>query len=199
MKASKLIKKLGNIDIYLLDQILKNRYSSDQTILDAGCGNGRNMHWFYHNNFKLFAIDSNEEMIAYIKSIYPGQKDNFQVASLDHLPYLDNSIDHIINSAVLHFSESTEAFRSNFAELIRVLKPDGTLFIRMTSNIGIENKITHLQDGVYKLGDESNRFLLSRKLMNTLLQEFPIEFLEPLKSTNVSDLRSMSTIMLRKL
>ncbi|WP_214229613.1 hypothetical protein [Pedobacter sp. B4-66] len=30
----------GNIDIYLLDQILKGTYDECHTILDAGCGTG---------------------------------------------------------------------------------------------------------------------------------------------------------------
>lgn len=193
------LKKLGNIDIYLLDQIMKGRYINGQTILDAGCGSGRNMQWFYDNDFIIYAIDINQESIAYIKKEYPTQKDNYQVASLASLPYQDDSFDHVINSAVLHFAESTEAFMKCFSELIRVLKPGGSLFIRMTSDVGIENKITHLQNGVYRLGDESTRFLLSRKLLQQLLDQFPIALLEPFKNTNVADLRVMSTVVLTKL
>lgn len=199
MKASQLNEIIGNIDIYLLDQILKERYFPNQTVLDAGCGNGRNMHWFYTNGFKLLAIDIDEEKIDFVKSIYPNQKDNFQVASLSDLPYKDNSIDHIINCAVLHFSESTEIFKSHFSELVRVLKPNGSLFIRTASDVGVENYITPLQNGVYALSDGTNRFLLTRKLLFELMEEFPISFLETFKSTNVADLRAMSTIVLTKL
>ena len=35
---------IGNTDIYLIDQIMKNRYNQQDKILDAGCGNGRNLH-----------------------------------------------------------------------------------------------------------------------------------------------------------
>jgi SAM-dependent methyltransferase len=192
------METLGSIDLYVLDQIMKGRYDPDQIILDAGCGSGRNMHWFYHNGYQLMAVDQDPEQIEYVKSIYPDQADLFQVASLSHLPYPDNSVDHIINCAVLHFSESTEVFKASFAELVRVLKPQGSLLIRMTSDIGVENQVTYLQDGVYELGDDSERFLLSRKLLQELLLEFPVAFLEPLKSTNVADLRSMSTLVLTK-
>ena len=33
----------GDIDIYLFDQILKNRFAPEMKILDAGCGGGRNL------------------------------------------------------------------------------------------------------------------------------------------------------------
>lgn len=34
------------MDIYLLDQIMKGRYDKEDIILDAGCGEGRNLRWF---------------------------------------------------------------------------------------------------------------------------------------------------------
>ena len=42
---------IGNTDIYLIDQILKERYTPKDIILDAGCGSGRNLKWFYDNGF----------------------------------------------------------------------------------------------------------------------------------------------------
>jgi hypothetical protein len=41
---NKLVKEIfGNIDIYLFDQILKERYATKDIILDAGCGKGSNI------------------------------------------------------------------------------------------------------------------------------------------------------------
>ena len=47
MTHDELNKVLGNIDLYLLDQLLKGRITRDMKILDAGCGEGRNLHLFY--------------------------------------------------------------------------------------------------------------------------------------------------------
>jgi 2-polyprenyl-3-methyl-5-hydroxy-6-metoxy-1,4-benzoquinol methylase len=41
---------IGNTDLYLLDQKLKSRYKKKENILDVGCGKGRNINWFYHND-----------------------------------------------------------------------------------------------------------------------------------------------------
>ena len=35
--------ELGDIDIYLLDQILRGRIGPGDRVLDAGCGSGRNL------------------------------------------------------------------------------------------------------------------------------------------------------------
>lgn len=198
MAVQKLQTTLGNIDIYLLDQILKERYHPTDKILDAGCGSGRNLHWFYYNNYNLYAVDKEIESIDYIKSVYPKWSKKMEVCALEQLKFKNDYFDHIICSAVLHFASDMTQFEAMFSELIRVLKPLGTLFIRITSDIGIENKITPIKDGVYLLGDESYRFLLTRKVLSNLMKKHSLSFLEPLKSTNVHDLRSMSTLVLQK-
>ena len=198
MCGKKLKERLGNIDIYLLDQIVKDRYSIHETILDAGCGSGRNMHWFYNNDFNVYAFDQEKDYIEHLKTIYPKWMDRLHIAELDKLPYQGAFFDHIICSAVLHFATSTAHFKAMFSELIRVLKPYGSLFIRMSSIIGIEEKIISIGNGIYQLGDESYRFLLTKELLSELMREHNLSFLEPLKSTNVNDLRSMSTLLLQK-
>ena len=54
---------LGCTDIYPIDHIMKGRYAPGDKILDAGCGDGRNMHWFVQNNFEIYGIDSSEAAI----------------------------------------------------------------------------------------------------------------------------------------
>lgn len=188
----------NRIDIYLFDQILKGRYLAGQTILDAGCGSGRNMFWFYQNDYQLFAVDRNPESITQVKNLYPKHENNYVVADLTNLPFEDNSMDHVINSAVLHFAESTEQFLKMFSELVRVLRSDGSLFIRMTSDVSIENSVIPIGNGVFQLPDETTRFLLTRELLQKLLSTFPIKLIEPFKTTNVSDIRAMSTLVLVK-
>lgn len=187
---------LGKVDIYLIDQILKNRYAPDDSILDAGCGEGRNLKWFYANNYKISGIDTDIERLENAKLIYPKSAANFQVGDLDALPYGENEFNHVICSAVLHFSENEKHFFTMFSELVRVLKPQGTLLIRMGSNIGLDGNMPYLKES------QTNRagtFFLTREHINKIRENYNIELIELVKTTNVEDKRAMITLVIKKL
>ena len=199
MDTSLINKVIGDTDIYLIDQILKGRYKEHETILDAGCGTGRNMHWFLQNNLCIYGIDSNVTYINELKMDFPDLPPiRLQVADIEQMPFGDNFFNHIISSAVLHFAESTQHFFNIMHEMFRVLKPNGTLFIRMTSDIGIEHLVKKNKNGIYSLPDGTTRFLLTRDILKQVLHQYPFTFIEPLKSVNVDDMRCMSTLMLHK-
>lgn len=199
MEISLINNIIGDTDIYLIDQILKGRYKVHETILDAGCGIGRNMHWFLQNNLCIYGIDSNVSYINELKMDFPLLPPiRLQAADIEQLPFGDNFFNHIISSAVLHFSESTQHFFNIIHEMFRVLKPNGTLFIRMTSDIGIEQLVKKIKNGIYVLPDGTTRFLLTRDILKQVLHQFPFSFIEPLKTVNVDDMRCMSTLMLHK-
>lgn len=186
---------LGNTDIYLIDQILKGRYQNNDKILDAGCGSGRNSLWFYENDFQLSACDLSQEALDTYIANYPEMKDFTSLASLDNLPYQDSSFNHIICSAVLHFAKDTATFKQYFSELSRVLAPGGSLFFRMTTDVGVEHTAQLVQDGVYYLKDDTHRFLITRSLLNEVLAENHLILEGPFKTTIVEDLRSMCTVL----
>jgi tellurite methyltransferase len=190
---------LGRTDIYLIDQIMKGRYEPGDKILDAGCGSGRNMHWFVQNNLEIYGIDSSEEAIINLRNEYPTlPAENLQVSHIEKLPFPNHFFDHVISSAVLHFANNTAHFKAMMEEMLRVLKPRGTLFIRMTSDMGMENKVQLLPNGNHLIPDGSMRFLLTRSLLAECILQFTLSFLEPLKTVNVNDMRCMSTLMFEK-
>jgi len=198
MLLEKLKDKIGNMDIYLLDQILKGRYLKGQIILDAGCGNGRNIKWFYNNLYTIFGVDGDVDKIEKVKKQYIEQAENFTVSLVENLPFENESFHHIICNAVLHFAENEAHFYNMFSELVRVLKPNSSLFIRMASDIGIEDKVLHLTSGIYTLPDKTERFLLTKSLLKIIIKKYYLSFLEPLKTVNVNDKRSMTTLVLQK-
>jgi tellurite methyltransferase len=200
MNSNSLQKLVGDMDIYLLDQVMKGRYGQTDKILDAGCGAGRNLHWFLKEGIKIYGIDQNTlAIIDELKIGYPLLPiDRFQSCPVEYLPFKNNFFDHVISSAVLHFANGLSQFQAMLAEMIRVLKPGGSLFIRMTSDIGIEDKVKLINDGVYLIPDGSTRFLLTRSLLANVLQQYPLSFIEPFKTVNVDDTRCMSTLVLQK-
>lgn len=200
MKNNNTVQELlGQTDIYLVDQIMKGRYTTGDTILDAGCGKGRNMHWFLQNNFNIFGTDISEAAISHLKNKYADlPAERFTISPVEETNFTGNYFDHIICSAVLHFAESSVHFKKMMTEMVRILKPGGSLFIRMASDMGIEDKVKQLSDGVYLIPDGSIRFLLTRSLLAESMQQNNLSFIEPLKAVNVDDIRCMSTLMLQK-
>ncbi|MEO6583793.1 MAG: class I SAM-dependent methyltransferase [Ferruginibacter sp.] len=199
MNTLNLTSILGATDIYLIDGILKGRYSKEDVLLDAGCGNGRNMYWFLQNGFIIYGIDQNTDAIQNLSSVYPDLPlDRFRIETIEKTSFDTAFFDGIICSAVLHFAKDTQHFFVMMNELVRILKPGGSLFIRIASDIGIEKKIQFVNDGVYLLPDGSSRFLLTRVLLAQLLKQYPLSFAEDFKTVNVADLRCMSTLVLKK-
>jgi len=193
----------GNIDIYLFDQLLKGRFDTCHKIIDIGCGSGRNLHYFLHNGFEVFGIDPNADAIAYTKQLSAtlapeNPTSNFMVANAESLSYPDNFFDLAICSAVLHFANSHSHFDAMLRSIWRVIKPGGYLFARLASDIGIEDLVQSLGEGVYLLPDGSTRYLVNEELLLKYTDDLCAELFEPIKTTNVQNLRCMTTWCLRK-
>jgi tellurite methyltransferase len=189
---------IGSTDIYLIDQIMKGRYAASDIILDAGCGSGRNLHWFLRNNIVIYGIDQDAHIIHDLQRRHPAVAERFCQSAVEKMPFENDQFNHMISSAVLHFAKNTANFRQMIAEMARVLKSSGSLFIRMASDIGIEDRVRPLGDGVYDLPDGSRRFLLTRALLADAMQMNGLSFLDPFKTVNVNDTRCMSTLVLTK-
>ena len=204
MDIASLNKLLGNADIYLLDQILKGRFSKDQKILDAGCGEGRNQVYFLREDYQVFGVDSNPIAVQMARiQAQTIQKDydihRFQTASVEDMPFHKEAIDVIISSAVLHFARNTEHFYKMLDEMMRILKPGGLFFLRMATGLGgMVKASTFLGDGVYLLPDGSKRFLLTETLLAELQDKYGLHHLEAPKSVLVHGKRSMGVFMMQK-
>src|SRR5882762_8131627 len=91
----------GSIDIYLFDQLLKQRIALPMKVLDAGCGGGRNLPYFFRTGFDVCGVDQSPEAIAQIKllasELAPDlPADNFRVGPVETLPFADANFDVII-------------------------------------------------------------------------------------------------------
>jgi tellurite methyltransferase len=196
-------EQFGEIDIYLFDQILKERFAPNAKILDAGCGGGRNIVWFLRNNYRVFGVDQNIEAIEYVRdlarTLAPNlSPENFQISSVEKMPFADSSFDLIISNAVLHFAETETQFNRMFDEMWRVLKPNGILFARLASDIGIENRVELIDGRRFLLPDGSERFLVNEEMLLAKTEAVNGYLLEPIKTTNVQNLRCMTTWVLGK-
>jgi SAM-dependent methyltransferase len=203
MNSNNLRNLYGNIDIYLFDQLLKGRFDNCRTVLDAGCGSGRNITYFLQNGFSVYGVDQSEHAVELSKRLSADlcadhSPDNFKLAALENLPFDDGRFDLVICSAVLHFANDAEHFDSMLRSLWRVLKPGGYFFARLASDIGIETLVQPLGNYRYLLPDGSERFLVNEEILLEYTRELGAQLYEPIKTTNVQNLRCMTTWCMQK-
>ncbi len=192
----------GNIDIYLFDQLLKARYDNLNKVLDVGCGSGRNLRYFLRNGYEVFGIDTAPQAIEAVKQLSAelapkNSLENFMVCTAESLPYDDASFDLIICSAVLHFARDEQHFYNMLSSIFRVLKSGGYFFARLASDMGIEELVRPLGNRRYLLPDGSERFLVNEQMLLAYTHEFG-ELYEPIKTTNVQNMRCMTTWCVQK-
>ena len=198
MPLEKLKEEISGLDIYLLDQILKGRYLYNSKILDAGCGSGRNLTWFYDNHFDVYGVDSDPVKIDELNEKYSKLSNQFTIEYLDSLSFNNDAFDHVICNAVLHFAKSKSHFIAMISELVRVLKPSRTLFIRMTYKLPSDFNNVSVGAGVYQLNDQSQRFLLTASLLEEICNLFSLKPKEPFKYVSVANKYNMCVLILQK-
>jgi tellurite methyltransferase len=188
----------GEIDIYLFDQILRGRFDRRARVLDAGCGDGRNLVYFLRRGFTCFGVDRDPGAVARVRTLAADLApalplENFQTAELDHLPWSDHVVDAVICSAVLHFADDTAHFGRMLQEMWRLLAPNGLLFARLASNIGLESRIGRDAGRRVRLPDGSERFVVDEQMLLDWTARLGGQLLDPIKTTNVQQQRCMTT------
>ncbi len=198
-----LLAAFGQVDIYLFDQILRGRIDASMTVLDAGCGGGRNAHFLLRCGANLFGVDADGARVAEIQALAARlapslPRDHFGVADLAELAFDDGFFDCVICSAVLHFARDEAHFEAMVHEMWRVLAPGGIFFARLASTIGIESRLGEGVGRWFALPDGSERFLVDEDYLLGVGNGLGGRLLDPLKTTNVQNLRAMTTWVLGK-
>jgi SAM-dependent methyltransferase len=194
-------EQFGQIDIYVFDQILRGNIAPGMTVLDAGCGYGRNLVHLLREGCKVYAVDADPGGVEHVQKLSASLNTglpvgNFRVSGLEEIPFADDLADVVICNSVLHFARDHEHFSEIVAELWRVLKPGGLLFCRLGSRIGMEFEPA---DGeLFYVGDHAKWFLVDEEMLLDLTEALDAVLVDPLKTTIVQDFRCMTTWVLRK-
>jgi SAM-dependent methyltransferase len=166
-------------------------------VLDAGCGDGRNLIYLLQHGFECYGVDDDATAIQVMRrtaarvapDVPPG---NFVVAAIDHLPYSSGRMDVVLASAVLHFARDEEHWTRMVQEMWRVLATNGLLFARLASNIGLESVIGPA-GRVVRLPDGSTRFVVDEAMLIGWTERLGGRLADPIKTTNVQQQRCMTT------
>lgn len=216
MSEASLQESFGGIDIYVFDQLLKGRFVPGMRVLDAGCGGGRNLVYFLRNGYEVFGVDQSEDAIWQVRKLAAGlaphlPAENFRVEPVERMAFGrsdqqsanstqpdNNEFDVVISSAVLHFARDEEHWNAMVNGMWRVLKAGGIFFARLASSIGMEQQVRLIEGRRYHLPDGSDRFLVDEAMLRNVTAALGGEFIEPIKTTIVENLRAMTTWVIRK-
>jgi len=224
MSEASLQELFGSIDIYLFDQLLKGRFVPGMRVLDAGCGSGRNLVYFLRNGYDVFGVDQSPEVILQMRRLASAlaphlPADNFRVEPVEQMSFRKppadaggtasnnpsvtaapggHGFDVVLSSAVLHFARDEEQWQGMVDEMWRVLKPGGIFFARLASTIGMEQQVTLIAGRRYHLPDGSDRFLVDEAMLKRVTASLGGEFIEPIKTTIVENMRAMTTWVVKK-
>ena len=187
----------GGIDIYLFDQLQKGRLEPGSHVLDAGCGNGRNLFWLVQNGYSVTAVDRSPEAVNHVQELVarlaPESDTDIRTASVESLPFEADIFDTVICCAVLHFAQDEGQFNTMVDELWRVLKPGGLFFSRLATATGLEHRLEHIDERWYRLPDGSERFLADETMLLEISKHLNGQLADPIKATIVQGMRSMTT------
>lgn len=193
----------GDIDVYLFDLLLKGKVKLPLAVLDAGCGTGRNLPYFFRAGCDVYAVDADADALDHVREMAAGlaphlPMDHFRVEKIEDMTVPAAAFGLVICSAVLHFAEDEEHFQRMLDGLWKATAPGGLLFMRLSSTIGMEARLEKLESGRYRMPTGGEWFLATEAKLLLATGRLQGEMAEPLRSVNVQNLRSMTTWILRK-
>ena len=178
---------LKGADIYLLDLVLRGTIRPDASVLDIGCGSGRNLPFLAHAGSTITAVDADATAVAscsHLLSQVPGTH-TCQVAKLPNLG-LDKYFEVVICIAVLHFAPDQATFHQWADACWQRLLPGGVFLARLSTRIALPEVSAHFT---------------YRPTLDDIVsceQRWRATRIDPLKTTLVEEKRVMSTWTLSK-
>ena len=197
-RMTDLCAQFGQLDIYLFDQLLRRRIAPGDTILDAGCGDGRNLVYFLQEGFEVFGVDQDADAVTEVQRLAAKlaptlPRENFRVEPIERMSFPAEFADVVVSSAVLHFARDDAQFEAILRSSWRALRNGGVLFARLASSIGMETRVQCVAGRRHRLPDSTERYLVDEPFLLDTTRELGGKLLDPLKTTVVQDQRCMTT------
>ena len=198
-----LAEEFGGIDIYLFDQLLRDRITPGMRVLDAGCGGGRNLVYLLRAGYEVCGVDEDRAAVEAVRHLALRlaprlPEDSFRAEPVEAMSFPDHHADVVVCSAVLHFARDDAHFQAMLRSCWRVLRPRGLFFARLASTTALEGRLERLGGRHFILPDGSTRYLVDEPLLAETAASLGAELADPLKTTVVHGSRSMTTWVLRK-
>ncbi|MDO8522417.1 MAG: class I SAM-dependent methyltransferase [bacterium] len=158
------------------------------TLLDIGCGDGRDSLYFAEKGLRVSALDFSKNGVTNLKSLNSNIKT--YVGDIRKMPFGQNSFDIVYAHLSLHYFDDKETDKI-FENLYRILKKGGLIFVKCKST----------DDALYGKGEKRGpdmyrdghlRHFFSKEYMASKMKKFKI--LKLRKTSSVYDLYKSSFI-----
>ncbi len=129
---------------HVLDPVMLERVRAAPYVraLDVGCGEGRFCRMLQGLGIATVGLDSTERLIAEARRRDPNG--DYRVALAERLPHEDESFDLVVSYLTLI---DIDDFRAALQEMVRVLKPGGTLLIANLNSFFTSDAQGWVKDG----------------------------------------------------
>ncbi len=203
LDVNDLNRMLGNADLMLIDKILKGSFEAGAKILDAGCGELRNIHFFIKNNFNVYGIDRDRDIISMSRLVARSINSDFVTENIIHASIEDNPFpvkffDHILCLNVLHSAEDAGHFEKMLSGLRRVLRDDGKLFLSMETISGFKDRIKKNDHGLFTMPTGETRLLFDEEVNRIIENKLNFTKTEPMRYLHIEDAGNWVYIWLKK-
>jgi len=131
----------------LAEQLVSN-LPKHATVLELGCGAGGDAGYFAEQGLTVLATDFSETIINKNKEFFSHQSLRFETVDMQQpLPYRNDTFEAVYAYLSLHYYTDELTFKI-FAEINRVLKPNGLLAFSCKSNdsVRMENATIVAED-----------------------------------------------------
>lgn len=167
--------KDAQVQSYWVDFFTPIKNKNNKTVLDFGCGGGRYTEMLARMGFKTYAFDLHQSMmdetlqkvkIAEVKA------EVFQ-AEMTNIPFENKMFDIILSNGVLHNAKSLKELKKAISEIVRVIKPNGTLCLNMFYDGGNNSLLAKNKEKyMYTTKDELPMTLLPLKDLEKLFVKY---------------------------
>lgn len=148
--------------------------AEDSLVLDAGCGNGKNMLYMQARDIKVIGIDFCDKLLNICKE----KVLNVKYADVRNIPFENNTFDYVISIAVIHHLSIESDRRIAIDEMLRVCKPNGKILVSVWALEQDKNsrfKFT-LGDNIVKWDDTTRYYHIhSKDTITDLLKSYNVE------------------------
>jgi ubiquinone/menaquinone biosynthesis C-methylase UbiE len=150
-----------------MNPLLKNlmEQNKGKVFCDIGCGCGRNLVYASKFASKVVGVDLSSQSLSFTKSFV--QSDNLELLEGNNLAIpLDNAIaDVVVSDGVCHHTGDTIGA---FKECVRILKPNGLLYLAVYKKFRYYPLVYHLVGGFFRLMNKVRvgNFIVEKVLVN---------------------------------